>query len=442
MSSTDRRIVPRPRTLLPRVGYLLPLSRDLLGTLDRWATEVGDIYRVDIPGRNTWVVNRPDEIERILVHGQHFVKGGELYKAKALLGDGLLTSERDLWKRQRRMMQPAFHRERVAAYGARMVEITDAALAHWHTGEVRDVHKDAMALTLKIVSDTLFGDDEVPSEEVSQALDDVLRRFDGVIALLPEWLPFQRFTRFRNAISRLDEVVYAVVSRRRRERTNERGDLLSILLNAQDEDDGTKMSDTQLRDEVLTLLIAGHETVANTLTWACYLVSQHPDAEKNLTDEADALNGPATAHDLPKLPYTTAVLHESMRLFPPAWAIGREVAEAWEIAGFPADRGMQVTIFPWVVHRDPRFFSEPLRFRPERWLDGSTKSIPTYAYFPFGGGQRLCIGRPFAMLEGALVLATVVRRFRLRPIDGHAPVPLPSITLRPRNGLPMKVERR
>jgi cytochrome P450 len=403
---------------------------------------VGDIYRLDIPGRHTWVVNRPDEIERILVHGQHFVKGGELYKAKALLGNGLLTSERELWKRQRRMMQPAFHRERVAAYGDRMVEITNTALAHWHPGEVRDVHKDSMALTLKIVCDTLFGDDEVPSEEVSQASDDVLRRFDGVIALLPEWLPFRRFTRYRNGITRLNEVVYAVVRRRRQERADQRGDLLSILLNAQDEDDGRRMSDMQLRDEVLTLLAAGHETIANALTWACHLVSQHPDAEKNLMDEVDALNGPATAHDLPKLQYTTAVLNESMRLFPPAWLIGREVVEPWEIAGFPAERGMQVTICPWIVQRDPRFFSDPLHFRPERWLDGSTESIPTYAYFPFGGGQRLCIGRPFAMLEGALVLATVARRFRLRPVDGYAPVPVPSLTLRPRNGLPMKVERR
>jgi cytochrome P450 len=424
---------------VPVLGYVAPLARDLLGTLDRWAAEVGDIYRVDIPGRRTWIVNRPEEIERVLVHGKHFIKGGELLRTKRLLGEGLLTSESDLWKKQRHMMQPAFHRERVAAYGQRMAELTDRALASWSPGEVRDVHKDSLALTLKIVTDTLFGDDEVPSAEVGEALEAVLHRFDGMMALLPEWLPFGRFAGYRRAVARLDHVVYDVVARRRKEQKGE--DLLSILLDAQDEE-GAGMDDDQLRDELITLLIAGHETVANALAWTWHLVALNPDAERHLFDEVDALAGPPTAKDLPKLPYTTAVLNESMRLFPPAWMLSREVIDDWEIAGFRVARGMQISMCSWIVQRDARFFPEPLRFRPERWIDGSTESIPTYGYFPFGGGQRMCIGRPFAMLEATIVLAGVARRFRLRSVPGHEVVALPSMTLRPRHGLPMRVEPR
>jgi cytochrome P450 len=430
--------IPRPRPLVPVLGFLVPLVRDILGTLDRWAVEIGDIYYVGVPGRPTWIVNRPDEIERVLVHSKQFVKGGELKAIKSLVGVGLVTSDGELWRKQRHMMQPAFHRERVAAYGQRMADLTERALHTWSPGEVRDVHKDSLALTLKIVSDVLFGDDEVPAAEVGDALEAVLRRFDGMMAVLPEWLPFGRFADYRRAIQRLDRVVYDVLARRRDQRGS---DLLSTLLEAQDED-GAGMSDQQLRDELITLLIAGHETVANTLSWAWHLLSQHPDAERRLVDEVDALGEPPGARNLSRLPYTTAVLNEAMRLFPPAWMLTREVVDEWEIAGFRVGRGVQISVCPWVVQRDAKFFPEPLAFKPERWIDGSTDSIPDYAYFPFGGGQRMCIGRPFAMLEATIVLAGVARRFRLRPVPGHEVVPLPSMTLRPRDGLRMRVERR
>ena len=428
-----------PRGRLPLVGHALQVARDPLATIERWTEEVGDFYRIDIPGRNTWVVNRPDEIERILLHAQDFTKAIDVRRASAVFGNGLVLSEGELWKKQRRMMQPAFHKERVAAYGARMVDLTEQALAAWVPGDVRDIHQDAMALTLRIATDTLFGDDEVPSAEVGGALEALAQRFDGAMALFPGWLPFGVFARYREGVARLDKVVYDVVSRRRAQKT-ERGDLLSILLNAQDED-GVGMSDRQIRDEVLTLLLAGHETIANTLTWTSYLLGQHADAEQHVFDEVDALSGPPTSADLPRLSYTTAVLHESMRLYPPVWMMSRQVLSEWEIAGCRIGPGLQVAMFPWVVQRDRRYFPDPLRFRPERWLDDSTKSIPSYAYFPFGGGQRLCIGRSFALLEGAMVLATVARRYRLRSV-GHHVVPIPSLTLRPRGGLPMRVERR
>jgi cytochrome P450 len=424
---------------LPVLGHTLPIGRDVFGALERWAEEVGDLYRLDIPGRNTLVVNRPDEIERVLVHGQYFIRPKGLRRAHALFGNGLFTSDGELWKKQRRMMQPAFHKERVAAYGGRMVDLTEQAVSTWVPGEVRDVHKDAMALSLRIATDALFGDDEVPAREVGESLEGIMQRFDGVKALLPSWLPFV-MARYYEGIGRLDKVVDHVVARRR-EQDSERADLLSILLHAQDES-GTGMSDKQLRDEVLTLLVAGHETNANALAWTWHLLAQNPDAERKLLDEVDALVGPPTAADLHRLPYTAAVMDESMRMYPPVWITEREVTQEWEIGGFRVEPGLQVALCPWVVHRNRRFFPEPLRFRPERWLDGSTDSLHTYAYFPFGGGQRLCIGRPFALLEGVLVVATVARRYRLRPASGRPVVPLPSITLRPRGGLPMRLERR
>jgi cytochrome P450 len=426
---------------LPLVGHVLPLGRDLLGSLDRWAEEVGDIYRVDIPSRNTWVVNRPDEIERVLVHGQYFIKDVGLRRARALFGNGLLTSDGEVWKKQRRMMQPAFHRERVAGYGSRMVALADQAVSTWTSGEVRDVHKDAMALSLKIATDTLFGDDEVPTADVGEALEKVMRRFDGVVALLPSWLPLPVIAGYHEGIRRLEAVVYDVLSRRRQQGT-ETADLLSILLHAQDDEGGGSMSDQQIRDEVLTLLIASHETNANALAWTWHLLARNPEAEGKLFAEVDALQETPTASDLAKLSYTSAVVNESMRLYPPAWTIVREVVRDWDIAGSRIRPGMQVAMSPWVVQRDRRFFPDPLRFRPERWLDGSMDALPTYAYFPFGGGQRLCIGRPFALLEGSVVLATVARHWRLRAVSDREVVPLPSITLRPRGGLPMRVERR
>jgi cytochrome P450 len=429
-----------PGGRLPLIGHLLPLGRDILGCLDRWARELGDLYRVDAPGRRMWVVARPEEIERILVHGQYFMKAADVDHARPVLGNGLVTSEGELWMKQRRMMQPAFHKERVAAYGQRMVAVAEQTISTWKAASTRDLHRDAGVITLQIATDTLFGDDEVSAEDVGKAVRSCLRRFDGVVALLPSWLPLPAMSRFREGVEQLEAIVYDVIRRRRGEPT-ERHDLLSILLDAQDED-GTTMTDRQLRDEVLTLLISGHETLANALTWSWHLLSQSPEAEQKLFDEVDGLSGPPTVADLPRLTFTAAVLNESMRVYPPGWIFGRRVVREWDLAGFRVPPDDELMLCPWSVHRDARWFPEPLRFRPERWLDGSTESLPKYAYFPFGGGQRLCIGRPFALMEGTLVLATIARRWRLRALDGHVVVPHPSFTLRPRGGLPMQLDRR
>ncbi len=439
MLAATRPLPVRPRRRLPVIGHLPAMLRDPLGTLDRWAKEVGDLYRIDIPSRPTWVVNRPSEIERVLTAPRAFRKDKDLQNARSLFGDGLLTSEGDLWIRQRRLAQPAFHRDRIAAYGERMVALAAEAADRWSDGETRDVHADMMELTLRIATETLFGDGAVSAREVGDALEAVLERFEGSSFVLPEWMPIGAPARYREAIRRLDAVVYGVIERRRQS-DEPRDDLLSLLLAAVDED-GSKMSDRQLRDEVLTLLLAGHETTANTLTWTWHLLSLHPEVERKLYDKVSALGGAPTAADAQKLSFTNAVVLESNRLFPPAWVLGREALTELEVGGFTMAKGTQVWLSQWVVHRDERFFPAPLEFRPERWLDGSTKGIPAYAYFPFGGGQRLCIGKGFAQLEAVLVLATLAARFRFES-TGHPARPRPSITLRPHGGLPMRLRRR
>jgi cytochrome P450 len=440
-SRQDRSGPPKPAGRLPLLGHAMQLRGNLLGTLESWAREVGDVYRLDVPGQDIWIVNRPEDIERIVVDSEHFTRGGsEMNHSKLAWGDSLMTSSGPLWKTQRRMMAPAFHKDRVAAHGQRMVELTEQALSRWPYGEVRSLRAEMTALTLRIITDALFGDGEVPPDEVGTALEDGMERFDGVRAVLPPWLIPRVHARYRAAVARLDKIVNDMIARRRTHE-HERSDLLSLLLTVHDED-GTRMSDGLLRDEVNGLLLGGHETAAVALAWAWYAIARHPDVERCVLDEAAALAGPPTVADLQRLPYIEAVVKETMRFYPPIWMMVRIVLHDWEIAGYPAKRGAQVKMAAWIVQRDSRFFPDPLRFRPERWLDGSTSSLPKYAYFPFGGGQRLCIGRAFALLEMLLVLATIARQSRLRLVSTDEVAPIASFSLRPTGALLMRRERR
>ena len=432
-------------------GNLLDYSRDQLGYLSRCARDYGDVVRLRFVNVRVYLLNHPDHVEYVLVrNNRNFIKSKGQRHSLGFLGNGLLTSEGSFWRRQRRLAQPAFHRERIDAYGEAMVGCAERMISAWQDGELRNVHEDMARLTLEIVAKTLFGTLLTRElEEVGEALAAIARRFSGrggVLFQIPKEIPTPGSLRFRRAIRRLDEIVYEIIRKRRvrREDADLRGDLLSMLLAVWDEETGERMSDEQLRDEVLTILLAGHETTANALSWTWYLLAEHPEAEAKLWAElSEVLNGRApTVGDLPQLRYADMVVKESMRLYPPVWAFGREGIEDCEIGGYHVPAGTQLIMSQWVTHRDPRYFENPDEFRPERWAEGAAEKPPRHAYFPFGGGPRLCIGRSFAKMEAVLLLATIAQEFGLRLARRQHITPQPAITLRPKNGVLMVTERR
>jgi cytochrome P450 len=426
---------PRGRLL---TGILPELRRDSLGTYTRVAREHGDCATLRYGPAKVFLLSHPDLIEQVLVtRSANFTKHWGLRAARRLLGNGLLTSEGDFWRRQRRLIQPAFTRERVASYGAAMVQLADRRAAAWRDGEVRDLHEDMSQLALEIAAETLFGADEMQEEtrKVIEALQELTAGFGSRffrVVHLPAYLPTLGNVRRELAARRLDGIIYDLIRRHRA--GGQRSDLLGILLHARDEDDGTRMTDRQLRDEAMTLFLAGHDTTALTLTWGWYLLARHPEVAQTLAAEADAVLGgrPPTPDDLPRLRYADAVVHEIMRLYPSAYIIGRQAIEPCELAGYRVPVKGTVLMSQWVVHRDPRWYDEPERFLPERWTDGLLRRLPKYAYFPFGGGPRVCIGNHFAMMEATLVLTAVARNWAFSVPPGEPAVkPRPAVTLRP-----------
>jgi cytochrome P450 len=440
---------PGPRGV-PLLGNVLSFRPDPL----RFYAETAASYDADVVhyrlGRtDVYLMKHPDLIREVLVTRQHdFVKGQGLQWAKLFLGEGLLTSEGEFHTRQRRLAQPAFHRQRILSYGVAMTEHAARARETWSEGQVLDLDREMMSITLAIVGKTLF-DADVGGEAdaIAESLRDVMVLFPrfalpyrGLLHMLP--LPSNR--RFDRAVARLDATVYRIVAERRRDPAD-RGDLLSMLMLAEDvEGDGGTMSDRHLRDEVMTLFLAGHETTANALTWTFYLLSQNPEAEGRLHEELGrVLQGRLPAvDDLPALPFTEQVLAESMRLYPPAWGMGRRVLRDVELGGFHIPADSLVSVCQFVTHRDPRFWPDPLRFDPARFTPEAKAARPRFAYFPFGGGARQCIGEPFAWMEGVLVLATLAQRWRFELLPGHRVEPQALITLRPRYGMRMVARRR
>jgi cytochrome P450 len=429
-----------------RSGSFANYSRDPLGFLPALAREYGDIVTMRFYKFRVYYVNHPDYIEEVLVNqARKFIKGRILRANKGLFGNGLLTSEGDFWLRQRRLAQPAFHRARIAAYAETMVRFAERILEGWRDGESRDVHAEMMRLTLQIVSKTLFDADvDADVQEVNRALEAIMEHNSDFrrLILTPSWLPTLRNIRAALATRRLNKIIYRIIGQRRAEGRNA-GDLLSMLLHAQDED-GSRMTDRQLRDEVITLFLAGHETTALSLSWTWWLLAQHPQVEAKLHAELDATLGGRTPalEDLPKLRCLDHVVTESMRLYPPAWGMARLAIEDAEIGGYKIRKGSGVSLSQWVVHRDPRWYESPEEFQPERWEEDLLKRLPRFAYFPFGGGPRQCIGNTFALMETALILATIAQKFRLRLVPGHAVAPIASITLRPRHGIRVTLEAR
>ena len=422
------------------------VRRDPLAFFTHCAKTYGDITGMRYFNFRVFFINHPDYIEDVLVNNaRKFHKGRVLQANKGVFGEGLLTSEGSFWLRQRRLAQPAFHRARIATYAETMVQYTQRLLESWHDGEERDIHEEMMRVTLQIVGKTLFDADVTKdAREVGQSLELLMELSAdfGKAIMIPEWVPTLHNLRKSRAIRKLDKIIYRIIEDRRKSE-RDTGDLLSMLLAARD-DDGSRMTDKQLRDESITLFLAGHETTANALSWTWWLLAQNPEAENKLHAELDTLlaGRAPTLDDVPKLKYSEQVLTESLRLYPPAWGTARIAMEDHEIGRYHIPKGAGVSLTQWTMHRDPRWFTDPEVFRPERWEDGLAKRLPRFAYFPFGGGPRQFIGNTFALMEATLVLATIAQKFRFHLVAGHPVVPLPSITLRPRHGIRVFLEAR
>lgn len=426
---------------------LFTFRRDPIAYL-RAASQLGDVVCLPITRQPLYLVNHPDLIKDIFVtHQKQFKKGRGLERAKKLLGDGLLTSEDPYHLRQRRLIQPAFHRQRIAAYAAQMTSCAAKTGARWSGGETRDMAEEMLHLTLAIVGKTLFNAEvEGEAAEIGDALTEVIALFHTLMlpfADLLEKLPLPSVRRFARARARLDATIYRLISERRMS-GGDQGDLLSTLLLACDEDDGSQMTNEQVRDEALTIFLAGHETTAHALAWTWYLLSQNPESESKFHAELDTVlaGRTPTLDDLPNLPFTRTVLAEALRLYSPAWVIGRRALVDYKIGEYKLRRGDIVLMAQAVMHLDGRFWEDPECFSPQRWTPEAEAARPKFAYFPFGGGSRICIGEQFAWMEEMLLLATLGQGWKMRLAPGQVVATQPVITLRPKFGMKMVLERR
>lgn len=446
-----QRVAPGPRGNL-LLGSLPDYQRDPLNLFMNAALEYGGIVRFRMGPRNIHLITDPDSIKYVLQdNNRNYHKSVSYEKTKPMLGEGLLTSEDDFWRRQRKLAQPAFHRQRIGAFATTMTEATATMLDRWQSAAEQsqplDIAREMMRLTLTIVGLTLFSSDvsgaaETVGRALTVALEHTNQRMQAIFDL-GEKLPTRENRRFAAAIQMLDRVVYGMIEQRRRS-GEDTGDLLSMLLHSTDAETGESMSDRQLRDEAMTIFLAGHETTANALAWTWYLLSKHPEVARRLRAEVDQVLGDRvpTIEDLPRLRYTEMVLYESMRLYPPAWAIGRNSIAADEIGGCSIPPDSIIALSPYVTHRLPAYWDNPEGFDPDRFTPERSAGRPRFAYFPFGGGPRLCIGNNFAMMEAQLVVAMVAQRYRLELVPGQIVDPEPMITLRPRNGVLMTVKGR
>ncbi|RKG93601.1 cytochrome P450 [Corallococcus terminator] len=451
-AATAARIPTGPRGHL-LMGVLPQVRRDILGFLSAIHREYGDVVSYRLGPIKSHLIAHPDGVRHVLQdHVKNYTKDHLSYRmGKWITGNGLLTSQGDFWLRQRRLAQPAFHRQRIAGMAAQMIQSTEAMLQRWDASAAQGtpvgITEEMMRLSLGIVGEALFGtsvEDQTARvgaafNELSRQIAERFRSFN----MLPPVLPTRNDRAFRAARTTLKETVQGIIATRR-QRPEDTGDLLSMLMAARDEDTGTGMTDAQLGDEVLTMLLAGHETTATTLSWVFGLLAKHPDVEARLHAEVDAvLAGRApTVEDVPKLGYTRQVVEEAMRLYPAAVIFSRTVMEDDVIGGFKIPKGTAVDVSPYVTHRHPDFWEEPDLFRPERFAPEAAAKRHRFAWFPFSGGPRQCIGNSFAMMESQLVLATVAQRYQLREAPGFTLQPESHLSLRPFGGLPMHLERR
>ncbi len=430
---------------LPVLGNLLQFRADRLALQDV-AARTGPLARLQLAHIPIYVVTDADLAHDVFVtNAEKYQKSRGLSFLEPLLGEGLLTAEGETHRRHRKLLAPAFAPKRLNAYGSVMVEETQRQAARWHHGRRIDLSHEMMEMTLAIAGRTMFGADvRADAAQVARALDLAMSSqaasLKSMVQLGYKW-PLPRHLQMRRAVTLLDEVVYRMI-REGRARGTDRGDVLSILLLARDEEDGSGLTDRQVRDEVMTLLLAGHETTANALTWAWYELARNPDALARLQAEVDELGTRTlTIEDLPRLPWTLAVLEEAMRMHPPAYITGREAKEPVTVAGHHLPKGSIVAINIRGIHHRTDYFPAPYAFRPQRMLAEAKKARPRHHYLPFGGGPRVCIGSHFANMEGQLALATLAQTTSFRLVRHHVEGE-PMVTLRPRGGMPVTVEQR
>jgi cytochrome P450 len=446
---------PGPTYIFPYT-LLRKFLRDPLKILIDISHTYGDIAHFKFGKQNVYLLSHPDYIEDVLVTNyRHFIKSRGLQVSKRLLGNGLVTSEGEYHDQQRHLIQPTFYPKRIKSYSDIMIKQALSMCNSWHNGAILDIHKEMTHLTLVIISKTVLGYDIKPEDdEVGDALLTCMKYFNRLLTPfgeLIEKIPLLPINKgFQKAKRDLDSIVYRMINEHRKkldkEQEKEDDDLLLTLLQAQDEEAGiARMTDQQLRDEVMTIFLAGHETTANALTWTYYLLSEYPETETRLQEELQSVFGNnrtnVTVEDVPRLEYTEKILTESMRLYPPAWALGRQVIDDYKVGGYTIPEGSIILMSQYVMHRDPRYFPEPDRFYPDRWTEEFKKQLPRFSYFPFGGGIRGCIGEPFAWLEAILLTATICSQWRMKHVPSHKVVMKPLITLRPKYGMHMKITK-
>jgi cytochrome P450 len=427
----------------------------MLAFFTRCQQEYGDMVWLRFVTRKAVLVSHPDAIEQVLVHdNRNFTKNFALRFLRPVLGQGLLLSEGELWRRQRQLMQPSFNRERVEAFGPLIVDEAQKLRDSWREGGTIDLHGEMVKLTLAVAAKALLGveladDYDTVCRSQLAILEHFRRRCESNVRP-PLWVPTENNRRMNRAIHDLRSLIERIIRERSESRAsagsahNERDDVLSRLLQARAHAEDSGMSDTQLRDETMTMLMAGHETTANTLTFTCWLLAEHPHVEARVLAELEEQLGdrPPTVEDLPRLTFLDKVLKESMRLYPPAFAVGRRAIHDCEIGGYPIPAKTNVLISQWVVHRDERWYERPLEFDPDRWTPEMMERLPKYAYFPFGAGPRRCIGSSLASLEAALALATILPTVSFERLNPGPLKPWPTVTLRPANNVQVRVKPR
>ena len=427
----------------PLVGVLTRFRREPFALLLEATREAGDVVRLDFPGQGWVLLSRPDHIEHVLKDNRaNYVKGYD--KARVLLGDGLVMNEGESWLRQRRLMQPAFHRRRLVGLAETVVGETEKTLEGWEahssSGRPLDVGREMTLLTQRVIVKTMFGSEVGPEgEEISRAFDAAMRGIE-LRSQLPLWvsrLPLPVNRRFGGALAVLDEEVYGMIAQRREGVGRGRDDLLAMLLEARDEETGAGMGDREVRDEVMGIYLAGHETTAVLLTWLWRLLSKHPGAVRRVREEALEVLEDRTpgVEDLPNLVYTKMVIDETLRLYPSAWLLARRAVDDDEVGGYPIPAGTGLFVCPYVTHRRPDLWENPEGFDPGRFDPGNADLRPRYAYYPFGGGPRQCIGQNFALMEATLIVASIARRYRLDLVPGGEVKPLPRGTLKPNSAV-------